>query len=77
MQLWNFKLAGFFSSGIFVIEMSFADILHEINKNLKGANLIQYTQINITCTEYYRCFDFVMLVNKCIASLRVEHLVFW
>ena len=33
--------------------------------------------MKITCTKYLRWFDIVMLVNKNIASARVEHPVFW
>ena len=58
------------------MESSFANILHEDNGNFKEAHLIQHREIKITLTEECRFFDFVMLVNKNITSLRVEHPVF-
>ena len=55
------------------MEICCADILHEINENFKEAYLIRHREIKITCKKGYRCFDFVVLVNKNIASLRVKH----
>ena len=77
MQIWTAKYTGFVSSIILDIENSCADILHEINENFKESYVIRHTQINITCTKDCRCFDFVMLVNKNITSLHVEHPVIW
>jgi len=59
------------------MESSRADILHEINGNFKEAYLIRQREFKITCKKDYWCFGFVMLVNKDITSLRVEHPVFW
>ena len=77
MQIWTAKYDGFVSSVILNMEISSSVILHEINENFKEAYSIRHTQINITCTKDYRSFDFVMLFNKNIDSLRVEHPVFW
>ena len=77
MQIWNAKYAGFVSNIILYIHICCSDILHEINGNFKEAYLIRHREIKITCTKGYRCFDFVMLVNNDIASLRVEHPVVW
>jgi hypothetical protein len=77
MQIWNSKYAEFVSIIILNIEISCADIFHEINGNFKEANLIRHRKVKITCIKDYRWFDFVMLVNKNIAFLRVEHPVFW
>jgi hypothetical protein len=64
---------GFVSSIILNIENSCSDILHEINGNFKAAYITRHTQINITRTKDYRCFDFVMLVNKNINCQTVLH----
>jgi len=77
MQIWTAKHGGFVSSVILNMEMSCADIRHEINGNFKEAYSVRHWEIKITWTKVYICFDFVMLVNKNIASLRVEHPVFW
>jgi len=55
------------------MKISCADILREINENFKQAYLIRHREFKITCTKDYRCFDFVVLLNKNIASLHVEH----
>jgi hypothetical protein len=77
MQIWTAKDGGFVSSNILNLEVYCADILYEINGNCKGAYLIRQTEIKITCTKDYRWFEYVVLVNKFIASLRVKEPVFW
>jgi hypothetical protein len=72
MQIWTAKYGGFVSNIILKIEVYCADILLDINGNFKEANLIRHREIKIRCKKEYRWFDFVMLVNKNIASLREE-----
>ena len=74
----NFKVDRiFFSSIIFNIEIYCADIVHEINGNFKEANLIQHREINIIWKKYYRCVEFVKVVNKNVTTVCVEHPVVW
>jgi hypothetical protein len=77
MQIWTAKYGGLVSSIILNIEVYCADILYEINGNFKEAYFIRHREIKITCKKEYGSFDFVMLVNKNIASLRVKQPVVW